>query len=256
MLTPVVRYPAMSKYIFTRLGLPVALVLIVGLPESGHGEDFSYRFVEVTADVSRTKNTADAPLEDDARGRYVGVGGSWEVFDSLYFKGAWSRETKTFRNEVERTPLDLNSEQTDIVLGAGYHFNVGERTSVYAEALALVHFEVEHLIPVVVPSQSGPPTVSTSDSVIDGNGFRTAIGMRHWIAQRVELESQISLTHTRADILRTGRDISDSETMFRLIGHIHSGFGFSVGPFFSFSKHTDNNFDNIRKLGVVLRYHF
>ena len=44
--------------------------------------------------------------------------------------------------------------------------------------------------------------------------------------------------------------------MFRIGAHVHLAERVSVGPFLSFSKHTDDNFDNIRKLGVSLRFHF
>ena len=57
-------------------------------------------------------------------------------------------------------------------------------------------------------------------------------------------------------VLRTGETISDAETMFRIGAHLHSADAASVGVFLSYSKHTDDNFDNIRKLGVSLRYHF
>ena len=60
-------------------------------------------------------------------GRLFGLVGSWEVFNSFYVKGAWSRETKDFSNEVALTPVDLDSKQAVIDLGAGYHFDAGER---------------------------------------------------------------------------------------------------------------------------------
>ena len=239
-----------------RSGRPVALAILLSLPASSSAAKFSYSYLELTADASKTENTAAAPLEDDAHGQLFGIVGSWEVFDSFYVKGAWSRETKDFRNEVAHTPVDLDSQQTVFALGAGYHFDAGERTSIYAETLAIVDFEVEHRIPIVVPSQSGPPSVSTADSTIDGNGLSAAVGVRRWIGERLELEGQLSRTHTRADVVRTGGKISDSETMFRIGAHVHAGDRLSVGALFSYSKHTDDNFDNIRKLGVSLRYHF
>ena len=239
----------------TRYGKLLALAVLAGLPASSKAE-FSYSYLELTADVSKTENTATAPLEDDADGRLFGLVGSWEVFDSFYVKGAWSRETKDFSNEVALTPVDLDSKQTVIDLCAGYHFDAGERTSIYAEALAIVDFEVKHRIPIVVPSQSGPPSVSKADSTIHGNGFSATVGVRHWIGERLEFEGRLSRTHTRADVLRTGETISDAETMARIGAHLHPADAVSLGAFFSYSKHTDDNFDNIRKLGVSLRYHF
>jgi len=239
-----------------RVRVPVALAIFLSLPASSAAAEFSYSYLELMADVSRTENTALAPVEEDAHGQLLGIAASLEVSDSLYLKGAWSRETKDFRNEVAHTPVDLDSKQTVFALGAGYHFDAGERTSLYAEALAIVDFEVEHRIPIVVPSRSGPPTVSTADSTIDGNGFSAAVGVRRWISERLELEGQLSRTHTRADVVRTGGQISDSETMFRIGAHVHPGERLSVGAFVSYRKHTDDNFDNIRKLGVSLRYHF
>lgn len=199
---------------------------------------------------------AEAPLEDDAKGRLFAIAGSVEVLDAFYVKGAWSRETKTFGNEVAGTPVDLESRQTLAILGAGYHTETGERTSFYAEALMIVDFRVEHSVPLVTPSVSGTPTVTTVQSGIEGNGLGGALGVRHWISENVELEGQLSRLHTSADVPRTGREISDSETMLRLAAHVHAGGGLSVGGYLSYSKHTDPNFDDIRKLGISLRYHF
>ena len=240
----------------TRMPRLLALAVFAGLPASSPAAEFSYTYLELMTDVSRTENTAAAPLERDAHGRLLGIVGSWAVSESFYVKGAWSRETKEFGNQVANTPVDLDSEQTVLALGAGHHFDAGERTSIYAEALAIVDFEVEHRIPIVVPSSSGPPSVSTADSTIDGNGLSAAVGVRHFLGERLEIEGQLSRTHTRADVVRTGGKISDSETMLRMGAHVHPGDRLSVGAFFSFSKHTDENFDNIRKLGVSLRYHF
>ena len=240
----------------TRFPRLLAIVVFACLPVSSPAAEFSYSYLELMADMSKTENTASDPLEKNAHGRLLGLAGSWEVFDSLYLKGVWSRETKDFRNEVARTPVDLDSRQTIFALGAGYHFDAGERTSIYAEALAIVDFEVDHRIPIVVPLPSGPPFVSTADSTIDGKGFSAAVGVRHRIGERLEIEGQLSRTHTRADVVRTGGKISDSETMFRIGAHVHLAERVSVGPFLSFSKHTDDNFDNIRKLGVSLRFHY
>lgn len=234
----------------------IVLASLAGLSTGAKAADFSYSYLEVTADLSKTRNTAPAPLTDDADGRLFGLAGSWEIFDAFYVKGAWSRETKEFGNEVARTPVDLDSRQTVSTLGAGYHVETGERTGFYAEALMIVDFEVEHSVPLVTPSAFGPPTVTTTQSVIEGNGFGGALGMRHWATENVELEGQLSRIHTSADVRRTGGEISDSETMLRIAAHVHAGGGVSVGGYLSYSKHTDDNFDNIRKLGVSLRYHF
>ncbi len=234
----------------------IVLGLLAGLSTGANAADFSYSYLEVTADLSKTRNTAPAPLADDADGRLFGLAGSWEVFDAFYVKGAWSRETKEFGNEVAGTPVDLDSRQTIFMLGAGYHFEAGEQTSLYAEALMIVDFEVEHSIPLVTPSAFGPPTVTTTQSVIGGNGLGGALGIRHWVSENMELEGRLSRIHTSGDVPRTGGEISDSETMLRIAAHVHAGGGVSVGGFLSYSKHTDDNFDDIRKLGVSLRYHF
>ena len=153
-----------------RCAIPVVIAWLAGLSTGANAADFSYSYLEVTADLSKTRNTAPAPLADDADGRLFGLAGSWEVFDAFYVKGAWSRETKKFGNEVARTRVDLDSRQTVSTLGAGYHVETGERTSFYAEALIIVDFEVEHSVPLVTPSAFGPPTVTTAQSVIEGNG--------------------------------------------------------------------------------------
>ena len=234
----------------------ISLSLLASLSAGANADEFSYSYLEIAADLSRTRNTAEAPLEDDSQGRLFGVAGSFEVFDAFYVKGAWSRETKEFSNEVAGMPVDLESRQTLATLGAGYHAEAGGWTSFYAEALLIVDFKVEHSIPLVTPSASGPPTVTTAQSVIEGNGLGGALGIRHWIAEDLELEGQLSRLHTSADVPRAGREISDSETMLRLAAHVHAGGGLSVGGYLSYSKHTDPNFDDIRKLGISLRYHF
>ena len=234
----------------------IAFVTLAGLSEGANAAEFSYSYLEVTADLSKTRNTAMAPLEKDADGRLFGIAGSWEVSGPFYVKGSWSRETKEFGNEVAGTPVNLDSRQTVTMLGAGYHVETGEWTSIYVEALAIVDFKVEHSVPLVTPLMGGPPAVTTTQSVIEGNGLGAAFGIRHWISEHVEIESQFSRIHTAADVRRTGREISDSETMLRIGGHVHAGNGLSVGGYLSYSRHTDNNFDDIRKLGVSLRYHF
>lgn len=234
----------------------IVLASLAGLSTGANAADFSYSYLEVTADLSKTRNTAPAPLADDADGRLFGLAGSWEVFDEFYVKGAWSRETKEFGNEVARTPVDLESRQTISMLGAGYHFEADEQTSLYAEALVIVDFEVKHSVPLVTPSAFGPPAVTTTQSVIKGNGLGGALGIRHWVSENIEFEGQLSRIHTAGDVPRTGGEISDSETMLRIAAHVHAGGGVSVGGYLSYSKHTDDNFDDIRKLGVSLRYHF
>ena len=193
-----------------RCAIPVVIAWLAGLSTGANAADFSYSYLEVTADLSKTRNTAPAPLADDADGRLFGLAGSWEVFDAFYVKGAWSRETKKFGNEVARTRVDLDSRQTVSTLGAGYHVETDERTSFYAEALIIVDFEVEHSVPLVTPSAFGPPTVTTAQSVIEGNGLGGAFGIRHWISENVEFEGQLSRIHTAADVRRTGEEISDS----------------------------------------------
>lgn len=92
----------------------VAPALFARLPISSGAAEVSYSYLELTADVSNTENTATAPLEEDADGRLLGIAACWEVSDSFYLKGAWSRETKEFANVVSHTPVDLDSEQTVI----------------------------------------------------------------------------------------------------------------------------------------------
>ena len=234
----------------------ITLALLAGLSADASSAEFSYSYLEVTADLSKTRNTAPAPLSDDADGQLIGIAGSWEVFESIYIKGAWSRETKEFGNEVAGVPLDLESRQTLAMLGAGYHFEPVEQVSVYAEALVIADFEVEHTVPLVTRSAFGPPTVTTTDSVIEGDGLAAALGVRYRVLKNVELEGQFSHMRTKADVLRTGGEISDSETMLRIGGQFYTGHGLSVGGHVSYSKHTDDNFDHIRKLGVSLRYYF
>ena len=171
---------AMWRRIVKRCARLIVLASLASLSAGANAADFSYSYLEITGDLSKTRNTAEAPLEDDADGRLFGIAGSFEVFDGYYLKGAWSRETKEFGNEAAGTPVDLDSRQTVTTLGAGYRVEAGEGTSLYAEALMIVDFEVEHSVPLVISSSSGPPTVTTTQSFIEGNGLGGALGMRHW----------------------------------------------------------------------------
>ena len=145
-------------------------------------------------------------------GHLSGIAGSWVTFSSFYAKGAWSKETKEFGNEVAGTSINLNSKQTTIALGAGYHFRAGEQPNISAEALAIVDFTVDDHVPVVVPSEFGPPSVSTVNSKLEGNGFSTALGARRWISESVEFEAWLSQVRTRGDVLFSDEQIWDSET--------------------------------------------
>lgn len=234
----------------------IALAMLAALSTSAQAADFSYSYFEATGDLSKTKNTAAAPLEDDADGELFGFSGSWEVLDPIYVKAAWSRETKDFSNEVLGTPLDLDSRQTLALLGAGYHLETDDRTSLYFEAFGILEFKVKHSIPLVTPSQFGPPSVAKTESVLKGDGYSLALGLRRRVGERFELEGQIARIHTSVDIRRTGAEISDSETLLRIDGRYHVGGGLSVGAYLAYSKHTDDNFNNIRKLGASLRYSF
>ena len=107
-----------------RFVTPITLAVLAGLPASGYAAEFSNSYLEMTADLSKTENTAANPVKKDANGRLSGIAASWEVFGSFYVKGAWSRERKEFENEVARTPVNLNSNQTMTTLGAGYHLGL------------------------------------------------------------------------------------------------------------------------------------
>ena len=98
--------------------------------------------------------------------------------------------------------------------------------------------------------------MTTAQSVIEGYGLGAALSIRRWIGENVELNGYLSRVHTSGDVPRTGAEISDSETTLRFGGRVHAAGRLSVGGFVSYGKHTDLNFDNIRKLGVSLRYDF
>ncbi len=239
-----------------RTSLNLATVALILLPASVAANDFSYTYIEAIADASKTRNTADAPVEKDADGNLLGFEASWEIAGAFYVKGAWSRETKDFANEVARTALELDSEQVVTSLGAGYHIERGERTSFYLEAAAILELEVDHSVPHVTPSRFGPPVVTTQDSTIDGDGYSATLGIRRAVGSRWEMDSALSRLHTSGDVLRTGDTLSDSETLLRIGGRFYATDGLSLGAFVSYSRHTDDNFDDIRKLGATLRYSF
>ena len=86
--------------------------------------EFSDSYVEVTVDLEKTGNTAMAPLEDEANGRFIGNAGLWEVPGPFHEKGSWSREIKGVgtvgepgRNAKARSSLDRvipNTGWTDL----------------------------------------------------------------------------------------------------------------------------------------------
>ena len=101
-------------------------------------------------------------------------------------------------------------------------------------------------------------TANRGDNGVRHRGQR--LGRRLWHApldrEKVEIKGRISRTHAVAKTRCIGGDISDSETMIKIDRHVHAGDGLSVGVSCSFGRHTNGNFDNIRKRGVALRYHF
>ena len=222
----------------------IALATLAGLSTGANAADFSYSYLEITADLSKTRNTAPALWRTMPMAGCSGSG-LLGIVRFVLRQGLMVEGDQGVRQRGRAHRVDLDSRQTVTALGAGYHFEAGERTGVYAEALVIVDFEVEHSIPLVTPSAFGPPTVTTTQSVIEGNGLGGALGIRTGLPRTWNSKPALAHPYPR-DVPRTGGKISDSETMLRIGGHVHASGGVSVGGHFSYSKHTDDNFDNIR----------
>ena len=76
-------------------------------------------------------------------------------------------------------------------------------------------------------------------------------GMRHWINEKYELEGRFSAARI---------DISPGDTQTEVSiaagGRFHVTRNVAIGPFASFTRNTDPNFDNIRKVELSVRYQF
>ena len=225
-------------------GVVTGLVLWSGLSGGLQAADFSYRYFEISGDVSATDNTSMGAA-GDADGSFAALRASYEFAGVWHLRAGYSRESKSFANDVADTRLTLHTDQRFLEFGAGYHHEVSERTDVYAEALVL-DTRVDHDLPVITPSMRGPPTVSKRVGVLEGQGFGVGLGTRYWIAEGYELEGRVGIV----DIL------SEKEVTVAVGGRMHSSRNFALGAHVSFSKSSDANFDNIRKLGLSLRYQF
>ncbi len=253
-----------------------AAALIFAAASSAGAADLSYSFLEVTGDISRTENTSRGATEN-ADGTFLGVKASYEIAESWHVKAGYSREHKRFGNEVlgrdfRVTDIDLETDQVFFEIGGGHHWTISERTDLYIEALAM-RTRVDHDIPKMIeaeaggppagvggppPGTGGPPTggegavalpprfEGTRVSVLKDWGYGVNAGARHMVSESVELEGRVGLV----DI------VNERETIVAAGGQYHMDAALALGVFVSFSKSTDRNFDNIRKLGVSLRYQF
>ena len=119
----------------------------------------------------------------DADGFFIG--GSAELVGSLYAFGAyrdgsgdldyrWSPPV----NVVPGMTASLDADITQYNLGLGYHWSLNERTDLLAE-LSYYSTEVE---------------VDNSYAGLDGDDVRASVGVRHWMADSVEVWGKASFT--------------------------------------------------------------
>jgi len=238
-----------------------AAVLIFASASGAGAADLSYSYLEVTGDISRTDNTSLGAIEN-ADGRFLGVKASYEVAESWHVKGGYSQEHKSFGNEVlgrdfQRTDIELKTDQIFFEIGGGHHWTISERTDLYVEALAM-RTRVDHDIPKMIEPETGaggppggaggpPPRFEgTRVSVLKDWGYGINAGARHRISESVEMEGRVGVV----DI------VNERETIVAAGGRYHMEGALALGMFVSYSRSTDRNFDNIRKLGVSLRYQF
>ena len=243
----------MRPFLRPLVGCLIGTLLCVG---SGvRAADFDYTWVEVSADGSRTKNTSAGAI-GDADGTSFGFRGSLSISDAWYLTGGYLKESKSFRNDVVGTKLNLSTDQTFLDFGAGYHWKLADRTDLYAEAFIL-DSKVRHDLPVVSvrPStQGGPPTQAVSKRVgtLDGRGPAAAFGMRHWASDELELEARMGAFHVTH---RNGRTVRETQKGISVAARYHLSDALAAGVIFSFTRSNDPNFNNISKVGISLRFH-
>ncbi len=250
-----------------------ATLVILALPAWA---DFSYNYVELQGDLSRTDNTARGAI-GDADGSLFGVEAAFEVTDSLYLKGGISVEDKSFRNEIAGVmsnpngpplsfdfgEIDLDTRQFFLSLGAGYRLAVSDSTDVFGE-LMVKYTEVDHDLPCVEGLEPGkclrvselggffrnlrgpPPrgaTVAKIPGLLTDTGYGLRFGLRHGFVERFEIEASLGFV----DIVNE-QETSASVGLRHLIQD-----NAAIGVSFTLAQSTDANFDNIRKIGISLR---
>ena len=227
-------------------------------------------------DVSRTDNTARGAI-GNADGMSFGAVLSFELSDSLYVRAAASTEDKDFTNDIFSTRTNLDTSQRFIEAGAGFHMEVDPETDIYAELIAM-DTRVEHGLPCI-KNQSGchklssseartelgmygqaiaawsmnrmgppppRPLVSTTVGILEDQGFGAKLGLRYRLSAGLELEGS----------LRANRIVDENDytlgfaARHRLVDNLH------LGITVSFARSTDRNFDNIQKMGLLLRHEF
>ena len=241
----------------------LSLILALFHPARADGQ-LSYSYVELVGDFSRTDNTARGAVSN-ASGRFYSVTGSFGFAESFYVRVAASKEDKNFTNDVFGfgVQTDLDTAQRFAEAGAGFHIGINPVTDVYAELIGM-DSKVEHDLPCInsdsdchklLSPEAGrilgelrgsgrdarPPEVSTIVGVLAGRGLGGKLGIRSKLSDGFELESS----------LRVNQIIDETDYTLGLGGR-YSMLGVTA----LFTKSTDRNFDNIKKLGLSLRHEF
>lgn len=221
-----------------------ALMLLSGITAQAWAADFSYNYLELKGDYSGTKNISEGATED-ADGNSFAFTSSHEISDSWYVRGGYSKEDKSFGNNVAGTQISLATEQIFFELGLGHRLSLNEQTDLYAEVLAL-DTEVQHDIPVVTEGERGPPQVAKELRILDGRGYGASLGTRRWLGERFDLEANIRGVHI----------VNETEVTLACSGRVHAGQNVALGILVSHGWSTDDNFNNILKAAVSLRFLF
>ena len=244
----------MRSFLHSFVGWLAGALLCLGVGSGVRAADFDHTWIEVWVDGSKTSNTS-VGAADDADGASFGLRGSLAISDSWYLTGGYLKERKSFSNDVVGTKIDLDTDQTFLDLGAGYHWKLADRTGLYAEA-AVVDSKVHHDLPVVGPPSPGRgppvPVVSKRVGTLDGRGPALAFGVRHWASEELELEARIGavrFTH------RNSRTVREMQRGASVSGRHHFSDTLAAGAFLSFTRSNDSNFDDIWKIGLSLRFH-
>jgi len=254
----------------------VGTLLLCTLPAAAT-EDirFSYSYVELAGDLSRTHNTARGAV-GDSPGRMLSIGAAREVNDRVYFHGKLSTEDKDLQNDVFGFggTTDLDTTQQVAALGIGLRAPVTTATDAFAEAAAM-HSTLDHRIPCVtdtagtchsirtsrgrqitaayfaslrayVPGSGpppAPPAVRSIDRKLDDTGLGFRIGARHRLSASSEVHAGLAFHR----ILEQNERALTAGLRHRIGGN------WQLGALLSYARSTDSNFDNIRKLGLSLR---
>ena len=213
----------------------IALALALAAAPFAASAQHSYTYVEGGYAQIKLDNVAEYGSPHTGVVRYKDldtdgffVGGSIELVGSLYAFGAYrdgsgdleSSWQSPFTDAGYRVSIDADTTQYN--LGLGYHWGLSDRTDLLAE---LSYYSTE--VDVDVDTVFGDP------AGLDGDDVRASVGVRHWMADSVEVWGKASFTDGDAydQVVSGTLGLQWKLTEhWGLVGEIEGGGGYSQFP--------------------------